>query len=732
MNRLKILFVIVALMFVGMTVYEFTKQYFLPTISLWESHAITIAFSCVIALLIGHFTLVRFEGLLAQREAAEKNLRLGYDELEQKVEDRTRELVRNLKELDFQKLALNEHAIVSITDVKGDITYINDRFSQISGYSLEELMGKNHRVVKSNEHSPEFYADLWRTIANGKVWRGAIKNKRKDGSFYWVDATIVPFLNDQGKPFQYVAIRTDITPLKETEKTLVESEDRFRQIAQVSSDWVWEMDENLRFSYFSESFTPFTQVEPSELLGKTREEFTSPAELAKPEWQVHLKVLDNHQEFRNFQYEFVNPSSSNWFFSISGTPNFDGQGKFLGYRGTGSNITEKIKAERALEIAKNEAEKASHAKSEFLSIMSHELRTPMNAILGFGQMLEANPDEPLTEDQQDSVDHILKGGRHLLDLINQILDLSAVESGKMMLSLEPVQVNDLCLECLSLIDEQSSLRGLSIHSDLGGAKYIEADYVRFKQVLLNLLSNAIKYNNEGGSITLSCADAPENMVRVSIADTGNGVAEDIQSGLFEPFNRLGREASEIEGTGIGLTISKELVETMEGRIGFVSEEGEGSTFWVEMPLSEATTDALVTPEDEDTEYPAGDQGADKATILYIEDNPANLHLMKMIIGKIGGLNMISANSAELGLTMAQEWKPDLILMDINLPGMDGTEAMQKLAATDCTRHIPVIAVSAAAMKKDIEKGLSAGFTAYLTKPFDVPELIKAVKKELDI
>lgn len=300
----------------------------------------------------------------------------------------------------------------------------------------------------------------------------------------------------------------------------------------------------------------------------------------------------------------------------------------------------------------------------------------------------------------------------------------------MTLSIELVRLDELCRECLTLIDKQAEKRDLKIETDLGAVNYIKADHTRFKQVLLNLLSNAIKYNRESGSITLTCKELPDHMVRLSVTDTGKGIAKDDQAKLFEPFNRLGRESGNIEGTGIGLFIAKQLIEAMDGRIGLESEVGKGSTFWIEILAVKATDEEMTIADYIPKESGPENQLAADATVLYIEDNPANLQLMEAIIGSIDGLNLISAHNAELGLTMAEERLPDLILMDINLPGMDGIAAMRVLSTIDETKDIPVIAISAAAMKKDIERGMAAGFKDYLTKPFNVPEVVAAIKKSL--
>jgi PAS domain S-box-containing protein len=384
-----------------------------------------------------------------------------------------------------------------------------------------------------------------------------------------------------------------------------------------------------------------------------------------------------------------------------------------------------------LETAKAAAEKANLAKSDFLSSMSHELRSPLNAILGFAQLMES--DSPLpTPTQKASIDQILHAGWFLLELINDILDLAVIESGRLSLSLEAVSLREVLIECQTMIEPQAQKRGISMTFPVFTEPcYVKADRTRLKQVLINLLSNAIKYNQTGGRVKVDCTQSLTGCMRISVKDTGVGLTQEMLAQLFQAFNRLGKEATGEEGTGIGLVVSKRLVELMQGQIGVESTVGTGSVFWIE--LVHDTTHHAEYTKAVNTVMTASPipTGPDQRVLLYVEDNPANLKLVEQIIARHPDLRLLSAMNGQDGIALAIGQVPDVILMDINLPGISGIEAMKILRRDPITAHIPIIALSANAMPRDIEKGLEAGFYKYLTKPIKVNEFLETLNATLE-
>ena len=408
----------------------------------------------------------------------------------------------------------------------------------------------------------------------------------------------------------------------------------------------------------------------------------------------------------------------------------DDYGDIIGYLLIGSDNSVRKQVEVELNAAMAAADKANRAKSDFLSNMSHELRTPLNAILGFAQLLESGAPSP-TPTQKRNIDQILKAGWYLLELINEILDLALIESGRLTLSPEPVSLAEVMIECQTMMEPQAQARGITMtFPNFETPQFVKADRTRFKQVLINVFFNAVKYNTPGGSVAVTCSQSRPDSIRINVRDTGVGLAADQLAQLFQPFNRIGKEATAEEGSGIGLVMTKRLLEAMGGVIGVDSVVGEGSTFWVELPLATAPQLAQHASALEIRARPPVAHGTPLRTLLYVEDNPANLELVEQLIRRRPELRLLSAADGNIGLEMARVHVPDLILMDINLPGISGLEALKKLRLDPSTAHIPVVAVSANAMPHDIERCIAAGFFDYVTKPIRVDRFMAVLDEAL--
>lgn len=449
-------------------------------------------------------------------------------------------------------------------------------------------------------------------------------------------------------------------------------------------------------------------------------------------------VLNRHleqvsEQNKPVQFELTVPDlqggKREWL--VSSFPIVSEKGEVLQIGSIVVDLTDLRTAEAALRRSLEEARQASAAKSEFLSHMSHELRTPLNAIIGFSQVLQQDTVEPLSPAQHDSVNEILRAGRHLLDLINEILDLARIESGHMEMTLEVVPVAKLFEACIQLIRPLADQRGICLVplprcADADYTCRLLCDPLRTRQVLLNLLSNAVKYNRDNGSIALGCQRTKEGFCRILVQDTGNGVDPAFLPKLFEPFSRAVLAVSGVEGTGIGLALAKRLVEAMGGEIGVESTPGVGSLFWFELPVS-GPQQAEAAPDQSGQEpalTPASASG--RYTILSVEDDPTNQHLIQKVIAASPQFTLLAAGTAEEGLELVRTTPVDLILMDINLPGMDGFEALATLRCSVQTARIPVIAVSANAMQSEIDDALAAGFAAYLVKPLDIDRLLQEI------
>lgn len=644
--------------------------------------------------------LAQRSGVVASSELSE--LALALDNMARMLSERDYDLAQHLR-------AFDEHAIVSASDISGNIIYANNKFCEINQYTRDEVIGKNHRLINSDFHPSQFFTEMWKIISQGKVWHGNIRNRRKDGSYYWVASTIVPFLDETGLPQRYFSIRTDITHALAIDEELQRSEARFRLLAENSLDVISLHHPDGRYSYVSPSCERLLGYAPADLVGhdgydlvhpddveKVRKMLHQPALLGEPAKCDYVRLrhkngehvwvdasavpsLDNiglvgsiqvsvrnvtmrkqmedmlrlHDRafaasgsgiviFRrdDLRIEHANAAYSHivgvseadlpgrvwpvltqmpwnadiWhllheavvasieWHAVVEAISFQGnhvwcdlflspvpseEGVVTHYVAAISDVTELVMMKIALMRAKEEAEQASRAKSKFLSHVGHELRTPLNAIVGLAQLLETDSEAPLSEEQRDSVERILRAGWLLRDLVNDVLELSRIESGK--LELKPIDINvfDLLRECVEVIAVQAAYKGLEIVNLSGecAQRIVRVDAKCLKQVVLNLLSNAVKYNREGGRVTVTCRCLNDNAMYITVSDTGIGIPLNRRDELFQYFNRLDAEKTNVPGVGVGLALCRHLVKLMGGNISMESVPGEGSSFTIEFPVA---------------------------------------------------------------------------------------------------------------------------------------------------
>jgi len=642
-----------------------------------------------------------------QLEENEYKLRTITNQMPAFIAYNDKDLIYRFANENFRKLGLNPEDIIGkhVTEVLGKKTYL-----AVKDHIDKALGGE--AVTYDNEIM----------LRTGKVITTTV--------------SIIPDKDETDEVIGLFVLSMDITERKETEREIAESKaslDVAQRIAQMGS---WERDlssDNLRWS--DEHYRLFGLDPVAEKI--SYEKFVA---MIHPEDRPRVtssvkQQIETRQKKASNEFRIIRSDGLERVVHGDAELNFDKDGNPIRLVGTTQDITAQNRVQSALEAAKLEAEFANRAKSEFLSSMSHELRTPMNAVLGYAQLLLQNKKEALSELQQKHVGQVLKSGQHLLQLINDILDLSKVESGQFSIALEDVEIAPIVAECVELVASQAARTNILITDQTAGdtTSTVKADHTRLKQAILNLLSNAIKYNTPGGTVTVSCEKIDPNRLRVSVEDSGIGIAEDLQNQIFEPFSRLGADRRGIEGTGIGLTITKQIIESMGGEIAFRSSEGKGSKFWLDL----LTVVGVSSPLQEkrlhtDLSSPHLADDSQKRVLLYIEDDRSNLELMKEVIDHFPNLAMLSALTGEEGLELALAERPDVIVVDINLPGIDGFTVLEELGKNESTSASPVIALSAAAMTNDVAKGIEAGFFSYLTKPFNIDEVMTTIDAALEI
>src|SRR5690242_8046480 len=656
----------------------------------------------------------------------------------------------------LQNAILNSANFSSIaTDERGVIQIFNVGAERMLGYVAADVLD---RITPADISDPQeviaraaaLTAELGTTIAPGfealvfKASRGIediyeLTYVRKDGSRFPAVVSVTALRDALGGIIGYLLIGTDNTARKQVEAEQKQLDQRLRDqqfytrsLIESNIDALMTTDPAGIITDVNKQMEALTGCTRDELIGAPFKNYFTDPDRA----EAGIKRVLSGSKVTDYELTACARDGKQTVVSYNATTFHDRDRKLQGVFAAARDVTERKRIERTLqenntelERARAAAEKANLTKSDFLSSMSHELRSPLNAILGFAQLMNSDSPPP-TPSQTASIDQILNAGWYLLELINEILDLAQIESGKLALSREPTSLADVMLECQAMIEPQGEKRGIRMTFPHSGTPYfVDADRTRLKQVLINLLSNAIQYNQPNGTVVVDCRMNTPDRVRVSIADSGAGLPPELLQQLFQPFNRLVQERSTEEGTGIGLVMSKRLVEMMGGIIGVDSTVGMGSVFWFELnsanepQLDADLTQLLVAEAQVQREVPL-------RTLLYVEDNPANLKLIEQLIARRPDIRLLTARDGNTGIQLARANQPALILMDINLPGISGIEALKILREDPATTHIPVIALSANAMPRDIEKGLQAGFFRYLTKPIKVPEFMETIEVAL--
>jgi len=680
---------------------------------------------------------LRAAAVALQEEAGFENMAEGAHGLEGLTESisglvqYSRESRRALREtqraLEQQIFALDQHAIVSITDRDGNIIYANDKFCAISGYSREELIGANHRIVNSGLHTPEFFREMWQTITGGKVWSGEIRNRRKDGAYYWTNATIVPFSDETGRPFQYIAIRTDITARQEAMTRLEEQLHFTEELLDAIPLPVYVKDESRCYRLFNRAFEEFFGIDRRSFLGKTAFDLL-PADVAGVHDKVDGELLASVSR-RSYEARSHRPDGAERDGIYHKATLTRRDGSIAGLICTIYDITQRKEWEKETLRAKEAAEAASRAKSDFVANMSHEIRTPMNGILG---IVELALDTPLTPEQREYLGVVKSSAEALLTVINDVLDFSKIEAGKLTIEDTPFEPRKVVGAALKTLALRANSKGLELALDVAPAipEVVSGDPGRLRQVLLNLVGNAIKFTERGEVVVRAepVADGDGNEIHFSVSDTGIGIPYDKQTAVFEAFAQEDSSTTRrYGGTGLGLTISQRLVGMMGGRLWVDSEPGVGSTFHFTVRCGDAggrqpsTVTAAPPPA---REIPSMD-------VLVVEDHPVNQRLALSLLEKWGHRATLARDGRE-GLDLMTTHRYDLVLMDMQMPEMSGLEATRRFRAQETGKRTPIVAMTANAMEGDRETCLAAGMDDYLPKPIRSVDLLAMLERHAPV
>ena len=603
---------------------------------------------------------------------------------------------------------------------------VNTSLCQMVGYSESELTQRTTTDITFEDDIPQGLQNAQELLTGSP--RSLVERRyiRKDGEIIWINRTAWLMRDVDGRPRNFLIMVEDISERKQTEKALRESKRKLEAahhanqlIMDKSQDVICTIDEGGRFVSVSAACEQLWGYTSAELVGRVYIDLVCPEDRALTQQVAEILMLDG--KITDFVNRYTRKDGT--LVDVLWSASWSETDKIMFC--VAHDVTDRTRMEKALREAKDDADRANHAKSEFLSRVSHELRTPLNAVLGFAQLLDRqNP----TDAQRTRINPIIGAGRHLLNLINEVLDISRLEIGSFPLSLEPVCVGHALEEALVLMRPLAAERGIELLlPPLDQTDYVMADAQRLKQVLLNLLTNAVKYTPINGKITVSSRETGNGARRILVSDTGVGISSEKLGRLFIPFDRLGAEQTDVKGIGLGLALSQRLVQAMHGTIGADSIPGQGSTFWVELACAESPLERVGLAKRRASESLNGSD-AKNLTILYVEDNLSNLTLIEQVLAELSHIRLLTAMQGELGLDLARRHSPDLILLDLHLPDIPGWEVLSRLQRYDSTREIPVIIISADATSRQIERLMTAGARAYLTKPLDIQQFLQVISE----
>jgi PAS domain S-box-containing protein len=631
------------------------------------------------------------------------------------------EIIQRTEKLHNLEQSLNEHSLVTRTCPDGKIIYVNEKFSEVTGYQRHEVIGQSHKMLNSGHHPREFFTQMWDTIKSGKKWRDHIKNKKKNGEYYWVDTSITPIKDEDGNIKEYIAVRNLTTEQKE----LQEMSQRLQIMAKIGG---WTVDVESFTSKWTDQTYRIHGLEPGDAV-PIRESINYYAPHERDRISQYVEDAIQHGLSFDDEFEFINQQKENIWVRAMGEPIFDNQKNVVSLIGCFQDITEIKEKEMALKLARIRAEKSEKIKSDFLANMSHEIRTPMNGVIGMVDLLY---DTDLNADQKEMLNTIKVSGESLLTILNDILDFSKIESGKVQIENIQFNLKNCISDALSLTSFKATEKKIDLRLvyDPSFKQLFYGDATRINQIFVNLLSNAIKFTNEGEvvvSVDQKLISKDQYAMSITVKDTGIGIPEKAQKNLFQAFEQADNSTTrKYGGTGLGLSISQQLATLMQGQISFTSQEGQGSEFTLTIPLKLSHQNLVKNKVEKQASAMIQ---IPNHKILVVEDNQVNQKIVQMMLKKMGYQCEVAENGLEAIQCLKQK-NYDLIFMDMQMPEMDGITATKEIIKIHGKKAPPIIAMTANVFEEDKKKCFAAGMKDFVAKPIVKLTLEKILTKYL--